>query len=252
MTYSIDDLQRLAKAAGSCLAGMNATEAFVLMQAGVELGIPPMNATRILRLIKGRITTSPEAMLSLAGKAGIRHEWAETTDKAATLRLSREGYAPHEHSFTIEDAKRAGLLSGDQWRKYPPAMLRARCVSAAVRAYCPDVISGIYTPEEVLSFAGDEPDPPRQDPIGDEPDPLQPKRDAAEALLRAGGVIGDFQATYGPPSEWTASVLGAIRATVADVAKAAGVPPARWPEASADERERIGEAVQAALFGGEE
>jgi hypothetical protein len=35
------------------------------------------------------------------------------------------------------------------WQKYPDAMLRARCISAAARLAFPDIIGGMYTPEEI-------------------------------------------------------------------------------------------------------
>jgi hypothetical protein len=42
-------------------------------------------------------------------------------------------------SFTLEDAKRAGL-SGDNWRKYTKAMLFARCISTGYKQHCPDAL----------------------------------------------------------------------------------------------------------------
>ena len=41
--------------------------------------------------------------------------------------------------FTLDDAKRAGL-GGDNWRRYPKAMLFARCISAGYKAHCPDAL----------------------------------------------------------------------------------------------------------------
>jgi hypothetical protein len=40
---------------------------------------------------------------------------------------------PELFRFTIEDAGCAGLLAKDNWRKYPAAMLRARCISAVAQ-----------------------------------------------------------------------------------------------------------------------
>ena len=50
----------------------------------------------------------------------------------------------------MEDAKRAGLGGKDNWRKYPKAMLRARCISGALRAWAPDAIgAGVYVEGEI-------------------------------------------------------------------------------------------------------
>lgn len=142
----------LAKAGGfvprAFLGKPEAIAACVLM--GVELGIGPMEALRSIHVIDGKPTMSADMMLGRAIRAGVRHQWVRSDASVAHLRLTRDGFAAHEHSYTIDEAKAAGLASKDNWRKYPAAMLRARCVSAALRAFAPDVLgSGIYTPEEL-------------------------------------------------------------------------------------------------------
>jgi hypothetical protein len=89
-----------------------------------------------------------EAMLALILEAGIVIEWLESTDKVARLRMRRGG-VDHVEVFTIEDARRAGLAGGNVWKSYPKAMLRARCISSAARAFCPDVTRGCYTKGEI-------------------------------------------------------------------------------------------------------
>jgi hypothetical protein len=41
--------------------------------------------------------------------------------------------------FTLEDARRA-QLGGDNWRKWPKAMLFARCISSGYKQHCPDAL----------------------------------------------------------------------------------------------------------------
>jgi hypothetical protein len=68
----------------------------------------------------------------------------------------------------MEDAKVAGLLSKDTWKKYPEAMLRARCVAIVARALFPDAIMGAsYTPEELESVPSKHTVYPDQPAIGD-------------------------------------------------------------------------------------
>jgi hypothetical protein len=93
-------------------------------------------------------------MLARAIRAGVCVEWLESTDAIATLRLTRDG-VEHEETWTIEGARKAGLAGkSGPWQTYPKAMLRARCISAAVRAFAPDVIGGggLYVPEEAESI----------------------------------------------------------------------------------------------------
>ncbi len=162
MNWTPEQIWRLASSAaasglapdGLKVGGKHSPDAcFYVMCAGAELGIAPITALRILSLVKGRLTIGAEAMLGLAIRARVRAEWLRADGEVATLRLTREGHAPYEQSFTMADAKAAGL-GGDNWRKYPAAMLRARCISAAVRAYCPDVVTGLYTPEEIAGVTG--------------------------------------------------------------------------------------------------
>jgi hypothetical protein len=83
--------------------------------------------------------------------------------------------------FTIEDAKRAGLVKEySPWKTYPSTMLFARAMSHGVKTYCPSVLSGADVSEEPY-FDGearlvDDPEPgdvPAEihEPPGGFPDP---------------------------------------------------------------------------------
>jgi hypothetical protein len=99
---------------------------------------------------------------------------------------------PERFSFSIDDAKRAGLTSGNTWQKYPQAMLRARCISAVARMAFPDSIGGMYLPEElgaavtviddgevVLAAPGhDDPQPPPPTVVEHQPQQSANQREA--------------------------------------------------------------------------
>jgi hypothetical protein len=157
MDYKAEDIWRLAVAAHKTgLAPQeckSADHCYYIMCAGHDVGLAPTVALRTLAIVKGRVSIGAEAMLALAIRGGVKVEWLQSDDKAASLCLTREGHKPYTSTFTVADAKQAGL-GGQNWDKYRAAMLRARCISAGVRAYCPDVITGLYTPEEVASFSG--------------------------------------------------------------------------------------------------
>lgn len=158
MSMTPEQIWRLADAAaksGLAPNGLKSTEAcFYIMMTGAEIGVPPTTALRTIALVKGKATIGAETMLALALRAGVRIEWIQADAEAARLTMSRDGHAPYSHAFTMRDAQTAGLNNQETWKKYPAALLRARCISGAVRAYCPDVVTGLYTPEEVASFAG--------------------------------------------------------------------------------------------------
>jgi len=141
--------------------------------AGQELGLGAMASLRTIHLVKGKIVIGADAQLALLHQSGISTRWEETTDKAARLSLSR---APHTSAetfrYTIEEARTAGLAGKDVWKKYAPAMLRARCISLAARAYAPEVLMGCYTPDEAAEFVDVQQLPtiePPPDPVPEAP-----------------------------------------------------------------------------------
>jgi hypothetical protein len=56
---------------------------------------------------------------------------------------------PFVSKFTMDDARKAGLSDKITWKQYPANMLRWRAVGNALHIVCPDVVVGLYTPEEL-------------------------------------------------------------------------------------------------------
>ena len=126
-------------------------KALTVLLAGRELGVPPMQAIRGIHVVNGRPSLSAELMLALAYQniRGFRFKVEASNEQVCRITAQRPNADPVTLSFTITDAQRAGLTRGDNWTKYPAAMLRARCTSAILRVVAPDAIRGIYTPEEI-------------------------------------------------------------------------------------------------------
>lgn len=128
-------------------------KAIAIMLRGRELGIPPMEALSKLYVVKGRVTCMGELMLSLihshhAGEVNI----LESSEKIARVRMRRkEDRQWDTFIYTIEAAAKAGLTSGPNagsWKKFPEQMLLWRVIAKGARIVFPDVIGGMYTPEE--------------------------------------------------------------------------------------------------------
>lgn len=136
-----------------------AEAAFAIIVTGKELGLTVMQSLRSVHVIKGKPTLSADLILALAKRSPVctYFQLIKSNDKVAAYRTQRVGEEPTEMGFTIEQAQRAGLLSNDNWKKYPEAMLRARCIAALARAVYPDVVLGIYETSELDSI--DEPAP---------------------------------------------------------------------------------------------
>jgi hypothetical protein len=94
---------------------------------------------------------SAELMGALVRRAGhrIRMSGDATTATAEIVRRDDPEFT-YRATFTLDDAKAAGLLGKDVWKRYPAAMLLARAVSAVCRAGAGDVLAGVsYVPEEL-------------------------------------------------------------------------------------------------------
>ena len=118
-----------------------------------ERGVPAGAALRNAYVVKGKLGWSASYLAGLvlaSGKADYFELIPEACDdKAAAVRFKRRGRAEGRHTFTLEDARRAGYMSSGMWEKEPRAMLRAAAVRTAARAYFPDVVSGMYMPDEL-------------------------------------------------------------------------------------------------------
>jgi len=126
--------------------------AAAIILKGRELGIPPMQALSGIAVIQGKPVAGSELMLAILYRDhGDNCLWfTETTETACRVSYARRNWTERrEYVFTIDDAKRAGLLTNATWTKYPAAMLRARAISAVARMAFPDSIGGMYSPDEL-------------------------------------------------------------------------------------------------------
>lgn len=137
-------------------AGIKTPEAaVVIILKGRELGLPPMQALSHVHVINGKPTLSAEVMMAMALQRGHRVVVAESTSEKATVtgqRLESPGkFGPEQKlTFSMEDARTAGVTGNQTWKKYPAAMLRARAISAFMRMFAPDVLMGAsYVAEEL-------------------------------------------------------------------------------------------------------
>jgi len=129
--------------------------AIVLM--GREMGMGTMAACRKLQVIKGTVTERADSQLARFKTAGGRAVFKELSESKAVLVLKHPNGDEHTETFTIEDAKRAGLASNDNYAKHPKAMLRSRAITAGLKSVGWEGAVGIYDPDEVADFPAAEP-----------------------------------------------------------------------------------------------
>ena len=108
-----------------------------------------MTALREIFIIEGTPSCSAKLMRALILRAGHKLSWrAISADKVELYGQRRDGQADATVTWTMENAKLAGVASKDVWKQYPRAMLAARATSELARLIFPDVTIG-YTPEEL-------------------------------------------------------------------------------------------------------
>lgn len=142
-----------------------ASDILVTILAGLELGMAPMAALRNIHVVKGKPILSADGMVGLVKASGLCESFAciEESDTLATYSTKRKGEKAQEFTFTLSDAQRAGIANGDNWKKYPRAMLKARAKAALARDVYPDVLAGVYETSEVEEIEERLPEPTVED-----------------------------------------------------------------------------------------
>lgn len=122
----------------------------VAIQWGMELGLQPMQAMQSIAVINGRPSLWGDAMLALV-KAHPAFEWIkeECDGRVATCRIKRRDEPEVVQSFSMEEAKQAGLANKQgPWTQYPRRMLQMRARGFAIRDAFPDALRGVISAEE--------------------------------------------------------------------------------------------------------
>lgn len=156
---SFQELVRFAEmAAGSDLMPKDyrskPANIMLAVQMGSEVGLSPMQAIQNIAVINGRPSLWGDAMLGLVRrdtKCQDVHEViaGDGDARTATCTVKRTSSSDTVRSFSVGDAKKAGLW-GKQgpWLQYPDRMLQMRARGFALRDAFPDVLRGLISAEE--------------------------------------------------------------------------------------------------------
>lgn len=137
--------------AASGLFSVQKTEAaFAKILIGRDLGISPTQALMSIDIVKGNLFMRGVLLASFVKRSPYyRYSVVEHTDEKCRLRFfEREDILGAweeigESSFSIDDARKAGLASNDNYKKIPRNMLLYRAVSNGVKWLCPDLLGGV-------------------------------------------------------------------------------------------------------------
>jgi hypothetical protein len=123
------------------------------MLYGKEVGLEPMRSLSMIAVVDGRPSLYAEAQRALILAAG--HEiWVEEASltKVTVAGRRRDSEQISRFTWTLDDAKRAGLAGKPTWRSYPRQMLLARASAELARAVFADAIGGLAATEELADI----------------------------------------------------------------------------------------------------
>lgn len=153
-------------------------QAAAIIMTGRELGMGVMRSLRSLAMVKGKVTEYADSQLARFKSDGGHARFLRLDDKGATLWLRHPNGDEHEETFTIDDAKAAGLTGSGMYQKHPKAMLRSRAITAGLKSIGWEGGTGTYDPSEMV----EPPAPPQRTVVPVEAE--WSEDDATEAAAR--------------------------------------------------------------------
>lgn len=131
----------------------------VAIQWGMEIGLKPLQAMQNIAVINGRPSLWGDAVIALARNSPVCEYIIEEDDgRTATCKVKRRGEPEQYRTFSMDDAKLAGLV-GKQgpWSQYPKRMRQMRARAFAIRDVFPDVLKGLPVAEEIMDMPESKP-----------------------------------------------------------------------------------------------
>jgi hypothetical protein len=196
----------------------------------------PLEMAKTYHVIEGKLSMRADAMLAKFQLSGGTVKWTRRDDKVVEATFTLRGNSLPFRA-TLEEFIANGVATGrdgkvkDNWRKFPRQMLTARVVSEAVRLLAPEVVFGVYTPEEIQDSAASAPAPEIKTvtPVPADPTPnanlakleaiLEPHADKANAYLVSKGHITAEQNFRDMPEALAAKVINNPKAFVEAINK---------------------------------
>ena len=161
LVRNIDDLARVSKLladSGYFTDARDAAQCGVKVLAGLEMGIGAFSSMAGIHVIKGKPSIGAGLMAAAVKRSGkYNYRVTRHTASECVIDFFERGEACGTSSFSMDDAKAAGLVNNDNWKRAPRNMLFARALSNGVRWYAPDVFDvSTYVPEELGADVDDE------------------------------------------------------------------------------------------------
>ena len=130
-------------------------DVLVACQWGAEIGLKPLQSLQNIAVINNIPAVWGDALVALVRGSGlceyIKQDWDDAS-KTATCRVKRKGEPEEMRQFSEEDARVAGHLNKDTYKKNLQRMLSIRARAFALRDVFADVLKGLKVAEEVEDY----------------------------------------------------------------------------------------------------
>jgi hypothetical protein len=136
----------------------NPTQITVALLRAIELKLPPLQAIEGMSVINNKVGLMGDLALSLVESSGLladkrRRYHGKGESLCCTVTVQRKGREPQSYSFSVAQAKAAGIYNRSAvWQQYPDRMTYYRALGFALRDEFSDVLKGIKTVEELQDY----------------------------------------------------------------------------------------------------
>lgn len=132
-----------------------APKLIMVMQAGFEAGLQPLEAINSFYFVNGKLAMFGEMVIAQVKKAGHKIEWGKCDETEANVTITRGDTGEKmEAKFTMAMAEKRGLTmskSGPKevWRKFPDNMLKFKVFNSVAKFIVPDALHGVPMKEDL-------------------------------------------------------------------------------------------------------
>lgn len=164
LPQNIAELYQLAKifvAADLVPRGTDVNQAAVAIMKGMEVGVSPTQAVANIFVVNNRPCMWGDLVIALIKASGVEEYtkvdegqgagWNASTS-TFTVKTKRVGKPERTATFSMDDARRAGLDKKDTYQKWPREMCMWKALHRAYQTEYPDVLRGISIREVVEEY----------------------------------------------------------------------------------------------------
>ena len=157
--WQFAEIYSRSDAVGDCFRGKPDNVYIVLQHASV-LGVPPLEAVQGMYVVKGKVSAYGDFLLALCMRHSSFDDIQEVMEGdgdslGAKCTVVRKGRSPVVRTYTVQDAKDAGLWNRNAvWKQHWKRMLQMRARGFALRDSFPDALHGMSVIEEYVGIDG--------------------------------------------------------------------------------------------------